>query len=43
MLSAPADNEVFVNVGAINGRIANLEGQIRDLEAELAKVRGPKR
>lgn len=35
MITAPAENEVFVNVGALNGRIANLENQVRRLEAEL--------
>jgi len=37
-LSAPADNEVFVNVGALNGRIASLQGQLKALEAEVAKM-----
>jgi thiosulfate/3-mercaptopyruvate sulfurtransferase len=27
MLTAPAENEVFVNVGALNGKIANLENR----------------
>jgi thiosulfate/3-mercaptopyruvate sulfurtransferase len=37
-LSAPAENEVFVNVGALNGRIASLQGQLKALEAEVAKL-----
>lgn len=43
MLSAPAENEVFVNVGALTGKIANLESQVKDLEEELAKLKGQKR
>lgn len=38
-LSAPADNEAFVNIGALNGRIAGLQGRVDDLEAELAAIR----
>lgn len=38
VLSAPAGNEVFVNVGAINGQIGALQNRVRALEAELAKV-----
>ena len=43
MITAPADNEVFVNVGALNGKIATLESQVRELEGELAKLRAQKR
>ena len=43
MLSAPAENEVFVNIGALNSRIANLESHVKDLEEELAKLKGQKR
>lgn len=40
VLSAPAEHEVFVNVGALNGRIAALQGKVADLETELARVTG---
>jgi thiosulfate/3-mercaptopyruvate sulfurtransferase len=38
VLSAPAADEVFVNVGALNGRIASLQSRMRSLEGELAKL-----
>jgi thiosulfate/3-mercaptopyruvate sulfurtransferase len=38
VLSAPADDEVFVNIGALNGRIASLQNRMRALEADLAKL-----
>ncbi|MBA4176320.1 MAG: hypothetical protein C0505_07135 [Leptothrix sp. (in: Bacteria)] len=38
VLSAPAADEVFVNVGALNGRIGSLQNKVRSLEAELAKL-----
>jgi len=38
VLSAPVDNEVFVNVGALNGRIASVQSQLKALEAEVAKL-----
>lgn len=38
VLSAPAGNEVFVNVGALNGQIASLQNRLRVMEAELAKL-----
>jgi thiosulfate/3-mercaptopyruvate sulfurtransferase len=38
VLNAPASNEVFVNVGAINGQISALQGKLRALEAELARL-----
>ena len=37
-LNAPAEDEVFVNVGALNGRIASLQNRVRSLEAELAQL-----
>jgi len=37
-VSAPAGNEVFVNVGALNGQIAGMQARLRVLEAELAKL-----
>ena len=43
MLTAPAENEVFVNVGALNSKIANLESQVKGLEEELAKLKGQQR
>ena len=43
VLSAPAENEVFVNVGALNGRVSTLQSRVRDLEAELAKLRAQQR
>lgn len=43
MLTAPAENEVFVNVGALTGKIASLESQLKDLEEEIAKLKGQKR
>jgi thiosulfate/3-mercaptopyruvate sulfurtransferase len=43
MLSAPAEREVFVNVGALNGKIVDLERQVRSLTEELAKLRGQTR
>ncbi|MCA3179112.1 MAG: rhodanese-like domain-containing protein [Burkholderiaceae bacterium] len=35
VLSAPAGNEVFVNVGALNGQIASMQARLRQLEAAL--------
>jgi thiosulfate/3-mercaptopyruvate sulfurtransferase len=43
MLTAPAENEVFVNVGALNSKIATLESQVKRLEEELANLRGQPR
>ncbi len=43
VLSAPAADEVFVNVGALNGRIGSLQNRVRSLEADLAKLQGGKR
>ncbi len=39
VLSAPADNEVFVNVGALNGQIGALQNRLREVESELAKLK----
>jgi len=39
VLSAPAEQETFLNVGALNGRIAGLQGRIEELEAELDKIK----
>jgi thiosulfate/3-mercaptopyruvate sulfurtransferase len=36
-LSAPADNEVFVNIGALNNQLRALEGRIDALEAAAAR------
>ncbi len=41
VLSAPANNEVFVNVGALNGQIGSLNNRLRVLEAELARLQAP--
>lgn len=38
VLSAPADNEVFVNVGALNAQITALQGRLRQVEGELSKL-----
>jgi thiosulfate/3-mercaptopyruvate sulfurtransferase len=38
VLSAPAADEVFVNVGALNGRIASLQSQVRSLQGDIAKL-----
>lgn len=43
MLTAPAEKEVFVNVGALNGKIAKLGGQVKSLEEELAKLKSQQR
>ena len=40
MLTAPAENEVFVNVGALNSKITTLESQVKRLEEELATLKG---
>lgn len=39
VLSAPAEAEVFVNVGALNGRMASLQSRINALESELARLK----
>ena len=40
VLSAPAEREVFVNVGALNARVAGLQGKVAELDAELSKMKG---
>jgi thiosulfate/3-mercaptopyruvate sulfurtransferase len=42
VLSAPADQEVFLNVGLLNGKIAGMQGRIDELEAEVAKMKAPR-
>ncbi len=37
MLDAPAENETFVNVGALNARIADLQSRLEDIEAQFRK------
>lgn len=39
VLSAPAEDEVFFNVGALTGRLGSLQGRVTELEAELARVK----
>jgi len=39
VLSASAENEVFFNVGAMNGRIAAMQARIEQLERELAEAK----
>ncbi len=39
MLNQPATNEVFLNVGAVNGRLSALMGRLVELEAELARMK----
>lgn len=43
VLSAPAADEVFVNVGALNGRIGSLQNRVKSLESDLAKLQAAKR
>lgn len=43
VLSALAENEVYVNVGALNGRIASLQGRLKSLEADIEKLQQAKR
>ena len=38
VLSAPAEKEVFVNVGALNGMVSSLAVRVRELEAEVARL-----
>ncbi len=38
VLSAPAENEVFVNVGALNGKIASLQSRVNSLEGDVEKL-----
>ncbi|MBE7418307.1 MAG: sulfurtransferase [Ideonella sp.] len=39
LLNQPAEREVFVNVGALNGRIGALTRRVGELEAELARIK----
>ena len=41
-LDAPANNAVFLNVGALNNRISGMQARIDALEKELAAARGAK-
>ena len=41
-LSAPAEDEVFVNIGALNGRIASLQNRVQELEGEVVKLKPAK-
>ncbi len=43
VLSAPAENEVFVNVGALNGMVSSLAVRVRELESELAKLQAARK
>lgn len=40
-LSAPAEKEVFVNIGAINGQMQALKQQVEQLKAEIQRLRPP--
>lgn len=40
MLTAPAEQEVFLNVGALNSRLGAMQGQIIELNAEVARLKG---
>ena len=42
-LSAPAESETFVNIGAMNSRIAGLQGRVEELEAELDALKKAKK
>ena len=42
ILSAPAEEEVFVNIGALNGRIASLQSRVKELEGEIVKLKPAK-
>ena len=39
LLGQPATHEVFLNVGALNGRIGALTGRLAEVEAELARIK----
>ena len=43
VLSAPADNETFFNVGALNARLSAMQGRIEQLERELASEKARQR
>lgn len=42
VLSAPAEDEVFVNVGLLNQRIGSLQNRVKELEGEVAKLKPAK-
>ena len=42
VLSAPAANETFFNVGALNGRLGAMLGRIDELEAEVERLKARK-
>lgn len=42
VLSAPANNETFFNVGALNGRLSSMQTRIEQLERELAAAKASK-
>lgn len=42
VLTAPAGDEVFVNVGALNQRIGSLQARVKELEGEVAKLKPAK-
>ena len=41
-LAAPADNEVFVNIGALNRQIGSLQARIDELEKEVVVMKKAK-
>ena len=43
VLSAPANNETFFNVGALNARLSAMQGRIEQLERELASEKARQR
>lgn len=43
MITAPAENEVFVNVGALNRKISGLEQEVKRLQEELTKLKAQAR
>ena len=42
VLAAPAEDEVFVNVGLLNQRIGSLQSRVKELEGEVAKLKPAK-
>lgn len=43
ILTAPAQNEVFANVGALTAKITGLENRVKELDEELAALKGRER
>lgn len=39
VLSAPAERETFLNVGALNGRLGAMQAKVSELEAELGRLK----